>query len=119
MNIIDPTKIYVKVWVGLLALLLLTWGIAQVHLGIWNLPVALTIAVLKMLLVILFFMHVRHSSKVTWVFVAAGFIWFAIMIDLTMTDFVTRRLVHNTSDNTQQLEKAQPPAARPATSASP
>ena len=54
---------------------------------------ALTIAVVKMLLVILFFMHVRYSSRLTWIFVAAGFIWLLIMLDLTLSDYLTRGLV--------------------------
>ena len=90
---IDPPKTYVSIWAALLALLLLTWGVAQVNLGAFNVVAALTIAVAKMLLVILFFMHVRHTSKLTWLFVAAGFIWFLIMIDLTLSDYLTRGAV--------------------------
>jgi hypothetical protein len=41
-------------------------------------------------LVILFFMHVRYSSRLTWLFVLAGFIWLAIMVDLTLSDYLTR-----------------------------
>ena len=74
-------------------LLLLTWGIAQINLGPLNIVAALTIAVTKMLLVILFFMHVRYSTRLTWLFVAAGFIWLLIMIDLTLSDYLTRALV--------------------------
>ena len=51
---------------------------------------ALAIAITKMLLVILYFMHVRYSSRLTWLFVAAGFIWLLIMIDLTLSDYLTR-----------------------------
>jgi len=58
-----------------------------------NIVAALTIAVVKMLLVILFFMHVRYSSRLTWIFVAAGFIWLLIMLDLTLSDYLTRGLV--------------------------
>jgi cytochrome c oxidase subunit 4 len=85
-----PKKIYVLTWAALLLLLLLTWGIAQFNLGPFNVVAALAIAVAKMLLVILFFMNVRHSSRLTWIFVAAGFIWFLIMIDLTLSDYLTR-----------------------------
>jgi cytochrome c oxidase subunit 4 len=85
-----PKKIYVLTWAALLLLLLLTWGVAQFNLGPFNVVAALAIAVTKMLLVILFFMNVRHSSRLTWIFVAAGFIWFLIMIDLTLSDYLTR-----------------------------
>lgn len=90
---IVPRKIYVIVWIALMLLLLLTWGIAQFSLGPFNIVAALTIAVTKMLLVILFFMHVRYSPRRTWVFVAAGFVWLLIMIDLTLGDYLTRHVV--------------------------
>jgi cytochrome c oxidase subunit 4 len=77
-----------------MVLLLLTWGVAQFNLGAFNVIAALTIAVTKMLLVILYFMHVRYSERRTWIFVAAGFIWLLIMIDLTLGDYFTRGTVH-------------------------
>ncbi len=86
-------KFYLGIWAALMLLLFLTWGIAQLNLGRLNIVAALTIAVVKMLLVILFFMHVRHSSRLTWIFVAAGFIWLLIMLDLTLSDYLTRGLV--------------------------
>jgi cytochrome c oxidase subunit 4 len=103
MTQIVAKKTYVTIWLALMLLLFLTWGVAQVPLGRWNLPVALGIAILKMLLVILFFMHVRQSGRLTWLFAAAGFIWLAIMIDLTMSDFLTRMMVPYTSRNTLQV----------------
>jgi len=105
MNPIVPRKTYLTIWLALMLLLFLTWGVARIHLGNWNLPVALTIALIKMLLVILFFMNVRQSTRLTWLFAAAGFIWLLIMIDLTMSDFLTRRMVPNISPNTLQLQK--------------
>ncbi len=86
-------RIYAIVWVALLTLLLLTWGLAQFELGPFNVVAALGIAVIKMLLVILFFMQVRYKSRLTWLFVAAGFIWFVIMVDLTLSDYMTRGTV--------------------------
>lgn len=68
----------------------LTWAIAKVNLGIWNPVVALTIAVIKAVLVILFFMHVRYSSKLTKVTVAAGFFWLLILITLSLSDYISR-----------------------------
>ncbi len=90
---IVPRKIYVIIWAALLLLLLLTWGIAQFNLGPFNIVAALTIAVIKMLLVILFFMNVRHSPRRTWIFVAAGFVWLLIMIYLVLSDYFTRHMV--------------------------
>jgi cytochrome c oxidase subunit 4 len=83
-------KIYVRVWLALLVLLALTWGLAQVNLGVFNNLAALGISTLKMLLVVLFFMHVRHEPKLTWIFVTAGLVWFLIMVDLTLSDYLTR-----------------------------
>jgi cytochrome c oxidase subunit IV len=90
---IVPRKVYVLIWASLMVLLLLTWGIAQFNLGALNVVAALTIAVTKMLLVILFFMHIKYSPGRTWVFVAAGFVWLLIMLDLTLGDYLTRTLV--------------------------
>jgi cytochrome c oxidase subunit 4 len=73
-----------------MALLFLTWGVAQFDLGPWNIIAAMTIAVAKMLLVVLIFMHVRYSTRLTWVFVAAGFFWLFLMVTLTMGDYLTR-----------------------------
>ena len=93
---VNSPKLYVWIWAALMALLLITWVVARVDLGPLNVVAALTIAVIKMLLVILFFMHVRHSPRLTWIFVAAGFIWLLIMIDLTLSDYFTRGRVRAT-----------------------
>ena len=68
----------------------LTVWVATFDLGRMNAVVALTIAVVKGLLVVLYFMHVRYSSRLTMVFVAAGFIWLIIMVGLTLSDYLTR-----------------------------
>ena len=105
---IVPKKIYWRIWIALMALLLATWAVAQVNLGPFNAVVALTIAVMKMLLVILFFMHVRYSPRLTWIFVAAGFIWLLIMIDLTASDYLTREgPIHQTG--VSEVQRSQRP----------
>jgi cytochrome c oxidase subunit 4 len=78
------------IWIVLLALQFLTWSVAQFNLGRWNIVAAMSIAAAKMLLVILFFMHVRYSPRLTWVFVIAGFFWLLIFFTLTMADYLTR-----------------------------
>ena len=92
-NHILPRKVYYRIWLALLALLLLTWGLAQINLGPFNIVAMLIIAMLKTVLVIMFFMHVKYSPRLIWVFVAAGFIWLLIMIDLTLSDYLTRGAV--------------------------
>ena len=59
--------------------------------GNLNTVVAMLIAACKALLVILFFMHVRYSSRLTWVFVGAGFFWLMILLSLTLADVLSRR----------------------------
>jgi cytochrome c oxidase subunit 4 len=64
--------------------------VAFVDLGAFSVVVALAIAVCKMLLVALFFMHVRHSTKLTKLVVLGGLLWLVILLMLTLSDFTTR-----------------------------
>jgi cytochrome c oxidase subunit 4 len=64
--------------------------VAFVDLGEFSVVVALAIAVCKMLLVALFFMHVRHSTKLTKLVVLGGLLWLLILLMLTLSDFTTR-----------------------------
>ena len=89
-------KTYAWVWLVLLLLLLLNWGLAQLNLGPLNLVATLAIPFAQMLLMLLFLMHVRYNTPLTRVFVAAGFIWLVIMIDLTLSDYLTRGSVPGT-----------------------
>ena len=76
-----------------LALLILTAAttvVATIDLGQLNVVMALFIAVLKMLLVALFFMHLRHSTILTKVVVGGGMLWLAILLMLSLADFSTR-----------------------------
>ncbi len=74
----------------LMVLTVTTWAVAKIDLGIWNPIVALAIACTKAVLVILFFMHIYYSSKLTKVTVAAGFFWLLIMITLSLSDYISR-----------------------------
>ena len=87
---IVPRQVYYKVFGTLLGLTLLTVGVAFVNLGPLNTIIALTIAVGKATLVLLFFMHVRYSSHLIWVFVGAGVFWVGMLLVLTISDYVTR-----------------------------
>ncbi|MFN8489439.1 MAG: cytochrome C oxidase subunit IV family protein [Caldilineaceae bacterium] len=84
------TRTYYLVYVALMVLLALTVGASFLNLGPLNEVVALVIAVAKAVLVILFFMHVRYSSRVTWLFVAAGFVWLLILVGWTFSDYLSR-----------------------------
>jgi len=92
---IVPTKLYVQVFAALLVLTAITVAASFYDLGggrlhYANAIVALTIAVSKATLVVLYFMHVRYSSRLTWVFVGAGVFWLLILIGLTLSDVLTR-----------------------------
>lgn len=83
-------KTYFIIFIALLVLTAATVWVAYFDLGRLNVIVALSIAVLKATLVVLYFMHVRYSSKLTWVFVGAGFFWLAILVAFTLSDYATR-----------------------------
>jgi cytochrome c oxidase subunit 4 len=92
---ISSPKVYVNVLLALMALLLLTVAASFVDfdriLGNgWSAGIALSIAVAKGLLIVLFFMHVKYGSRLTWVFAAAGFLWLSILLSLILADYLTR-----------------------------
>jgi cytochrome c oxidase subunit 4 len=83
-------RVYCWVYGALLALTLLTIGVAYLDLGPLNVVVALGIAIGKTLLVMLFFMHLRYSSRLTWVIAGAGVFWLAYLLIFTLSDYFTR-----------------------------
>ena len=90
---IDSVKTYALVFAALIAATVGTTAVAFVDLGPLSVVVALLIAVCKMLLVALFFMHVRHSTRLTRLVVLGGLLWLLILIALTMGDILTRNWV--------------------------
>jgi cytochrome c oxidase subunit 4 len=88
-HIVSP-KIYVLVFMALIIFTGLTYGIALINLGPFNAIVAITIAMIKTLLVILFFMHVKYSPKMTKVTVVSGFFFLLILVALSLTDYISR-----------------------------
>jgi cytochrome c oxidase subunit 4 len=87
---IVPVRTYVAVFVALPVLLAATVAVNFVSLGELNVLAAMVIAVCKMCLVMLFFMHVRYSGRLIWIYVCIGFYWLAILIALTLGDVLTR-----------------------------
>lgn len=83
-------KTFFLIWAALLALTLTTVLVSFVELGPLNPIVALVIATIKALLVILFFMEIRYSSKITMMVVVAGFFFLLILMSLTMSDYLSR-----------------------------
>ena len=87
---IDSVKTYAVIWISLLILTGVTTAVAFVDLGPFSVVVALTIAVVKMMLVALFFMHLRHSGKLTQLAMAGTVLWLGIMVAFTLADVATR-----------------------------
>ena len=87
---IDSVRTYALVLITLLAFTVITTLVAFIDLGNFSVVVALAIAVTKMLLVALFFMHVRYSTRLTQLVIIGGLLWLAILLLLTLSDFFTR-----------------------------
>jgi len=85
-----PKKVYFAIFTILLTLTFLTVFMAFKDLGELNVVVAIAIAVTKATLVVLYFMHLRYSDKLTWIVVIAGFAFLGILLVLTMTDYLAR-----------------------------
>ena len=86
-----PKKLYILVFAALIVFTALTTGVAFIDLGKWNTVAALAIAVCKGSLVALFFMHLRWSSGLMRMVLVAAFVWFAILVTLTLSDEFTRQ----------------------------
>ena len=90
---IASKKMYFSVFLALMVLTAVTIGVAFVDLGPLNIFVALAIAALKATLVILFFMHVKYSNRLTAMVVVCGIVWLLILFAHTMADYMTRGML--------------------------
>src|ERR1700710_1926708 len=91
---IVPLKIYVAIFSALLVGTALTvWAGFVDFPGQLNVIIALTIAVIKATLVVLYFMHVRYSSRLIWVIFTSALFWLVILFALTFSDYWTRCLL--------------------------
>ena len=93
---VAPKSLYYLIFGALMVGTVLTVLVAKFDLGPLNNVVMLTVACAKALLVILFFMHVRWSSRLTWVVAASGFVWLLIMFGLTLSDYMSRGWIEGT-----------------------
>ena len=85
-----PRRVYFTIFAILLLCTYLTVQIAFFDLGSLNVVAALAIAVFKATLVVLFFMHVKYTTRLTWVVVLGSIFWLGIMFVLTIGDYLTR-----------------------------
>jgi cytochrome c oxidase subunit IV len=93
---VAPKSLYYMVFLALVVGTVLTYAAARIDLGFMNNIVMLTIACAKALLVVLFFMHVRWSSRLTWLVAMSGFFWLLIMFSITLSDYGSRGWVAGT-----------------------
>lgn len=86
-----PTvRIYLAVFASLMFLTALTVWVAYQELGMFNDVVALGIACTKATIVILFFMHVKYASQLTWLLAGAGILFLLILFAFAMADYASR-----------------------------
>jgi cytochrome c oxidase subunit IV len=117
---VSPKSVYYLIFGSLMVLTAVTVGVAFLPLGQFNFPVAIAIAITKATLVILFFMHVKYSSRLTKMVVGMAFFFLAILLGLTMTDYLSRgwqASARGTADAGTYATPTRPigtPAARPA-----
>jgi len=88
-HVVSP-MIYVVILIALLVGTALTVGASYINLGIFNPIIALAIACTKAILVVLFFMHVKYSSKLTKLTVFCGIFTFLTLIGMTLADYISR-----------------------------
>jgi cytochrome c oxidase subunit 4 len=93
---VAPKSMYYMVFGALFVVTILTVAASKVDMGALNNIVMLAIACTKASLVILFFMHVRWSSRLTWVVAMAGFFWLLILFGIGMSDYMSRGWVPGT-----------------------
>jgi cytochrome c oxidase subunit 4 len=87
---ITSPVVYVAVFLTLLVFTGLTVGASYIEMGVWNPVIALAIGVIKATLVVLFFMGVKYSTKLTQLTVAAGLFTFIALISMTLADYISR-----------------------------
>jgi cytochrome c oxidase subunit 4 len=87
---VTSLPVYFGIFAALMVLTIATVWVSRFNLGLLNTPIALAIATTKATLVILFFMHVIHSTRLTWVVIISSFLWLALLFVLTFADYFTR-----------------------------
>jgi cytochrome c oxidase subunit IV len=87
---VTPVPVYLALFGALMVLTAITVAVAWVNLGSLNVVVAITVAVIKASLVVLYFMHLKYSTRLTWVVMGSGIFWLMILLGLLMADYATR-----------------------------
>ena len=90
---ITPTRTYYMVFAALITLTLVTVAVSFLELGALHTTIGVLIGAVKATLVVLFFMHLLHSSRLSWLAFLAGLFWFGILMTLTLSDYLTRQVL--------------------------
>jgi cytochrome c oxidase subunit 4 len=85
-----PQSLYLTIFGALMVLTAATVAVAYVDLGMLNIAVALAVAIVKASLVVLFFMHVKYSSRLVQLVVLSSVVWLVILFGITLSDYLTR-----------------------------
>jgi cytochrome c oxidase subunit IV len=85
-----PYTVYLAVFGALMVLTVLTVVVAFFDLGNLNVTVALTVAVMKASLVVLFFMHAKYQSQIIKLVVLSSIVWLGFLFVITLSDYLTR-----------------------------
>jgi cytochrome c oxidase subunit 4 len=86
----SPFQGYLLVFGALIGLTLLTVWLGGLHLGPWHVPVGLAVATTKAVLIVLYFMHMLQSPRLTWLVAGTTLLFLAILLFLTLTDYLSR-----------------------------
>src|SRR5688500_20294092 len=87
---VSPLRTYYAIFASLMVLTAITVGVAFINLGPFNFPVAISIAILKATLVVLFFMHAKYSSRLPTLVIGGAFFFLLCLFGLTMSDYLSR-----------------------------
>ena len=87
---VTPRGVYYMIFAALMVLTVITVAVAYQDFGAWNVPIAFGIATLKATVVVLFFMHVIHSPKLTGVILVSSIMMLVVLFVWTLSDYMTR-----------------------------
>lgn len=91
---VTPLPVYLAVFATLMVLTAVTVIVAYFDFGEWNKVIALSIASFKATIVVLYFMHVKHASRLTKLFTVTGLFFLLVLFGLTMVDYGSRMWVN-------------------------
>lgn len=106
---IVPVRVYLSIISILMVLTVVTVWAGFIDFGFLNTVIAVGIAVIKALLVVMFFMHLKYSARILWLYAGAGAVFFLIMIAFLLGDYRSRAWMA-----TPAAWEAPPAAAAPA-----